>query len=84
MPGEDQRPRAAENCSFWPACYVCGDCPFDGWKEGICGLGPEDKQAERDKAAQRLAQVSKRHRIMERARRGEFDHLDIGDRPHGK
>lgn len=83
MAGEDQRPRAAENCSFYPACYVMGDCPYEGWKEGNCGLGPEDKQTERDQNRAMLAEISKRHRIMARARRGEFDHLDIGDPSHG-
>lgn len=30
--------RAAENCPFYPACYVAGDCDYEGWKTGQCGL----------------------------------------------
>ena len=60
-----------------------GDCPHEGWKEGNCGLGPEDKQIERDKATQWLAKIAMRQRIIDRARRGDFDHLDIGDPSHG-
>ncbi len=83
MQNEDKLPRAAANCSFYPACYVMGDCPHEGWREGRCGLGPEDKQIERDKDRARLAEAGKRHRIMERARRGEFDHFDIGETSRG-
>ncbi len=36
-PGDGEG-RAASNCQFYPACYVCGDCDFEGWKVGRCGL----------------------------------------------
>lgn len=76
MPLIDERPRARENCAFYPACYVAGDCEHNGWKSGNCGLSDEDKAAERTRFQQSLAQTVRRQRLIERARRGEFDHLD--------
>lgn len=30
--------RAADNCPFYPACYITGDCNQDDWRNGTCGL----------------------------------------------
>lgn len=71
--------RSADNCPFYPACYIAGDCDQDDWKRSNCGLPKEEQkrlsdkwmanlslQVERDKIAQRLASE---------ARRGKHDHL---------
>jgi len=72
----DSRPRARENCAFYPACYIIGDCEHDGWKSGNCGLSAEDKAEEQRKFRECLELNSKRLRLLSRVQRGEFDHLD--------
>lgn len=74
----DSRPRARDNCGFYPACYIAGDCGLDGWKTGNCGLCEEDKATERRKFHEGLQRVQMRNRLMARVQRGGFDHLDAG------
>ena len=77
--------RCAGNCSFYPACYIVGDCPYEGWKTGECGLPAEQKKINREKWMQSLKLSLARNdlaaRLSRQAKLGELDHLLAKEQP---
>lgn len=46
--------RSADNCPFYPACFVVGDCAIDDWKRDNCGLPEPEKTIARKQFWERL------------------------------
>jgi hypothetical protein len=71
--------RSADNCPFYPACYVAGDCGRNRWQEADCGLPKAEQKKLRDKWMADLSLSVERNKIALRlaaeARAGKHDHL---------
>lgn len=92
--GEHRR----ENCQFYPACWIAGDCDEDDWKTSDCGLPDAEKAEKRGRWLRDLALMSARHDLIKRYERevwnGEHDHrleemqavaaLLAGETPHAR
>jgi hypothetical protein len=84
----DMDMRRAANCALYPACYWAGDCGFENWRTGNCGLSADEQKAIRDKWRADLALRNARWRLgkdlASRAAAGEFDHLLASADTHPK
>jgi hypothetical protein len=67
------------NCPFYPACYIMGDCDFDDWKIGNCGLPQAEKHIRTDKWMEDLRLRSERSKLGQKlkslASQGKLDEL---------
>jgi hypothetical protein len=71
--------RSADNCSFYPACYITGDCPERGWETANCGLPKDEQRRLSLEWRAKLSLECSRNDLATRLRRevmaGKHDHL---------
>lgn len=76
---EDGFVREKLNCSFYPACYIMGDCDLDDWKVGNCGLPKAEKTRRREEWLDGIKLTSKRFQLGQKlksyAQQGKLDNL---------
>jgi hypothetical protein len=71
--------RSAANCSFYPACYIMGDCDFEEWRRSKCGLPKAEQTQLRAEWLANLRRDGARHDLIKQYARevhaGQWDHL---------
>ncbi|MGE0178962.1 MAG: hypothetical protein AB7O91_03975 [Sphingomonas sp.] len=71
--------RSPDNCPFYPACYIAGDCGPDDWKISSCGLPKAEQQQLSTEWRQRLGlgigRASLSRRLQTMVGSGALDHL---------